>query len=204
MARKQNASTVRTRALLHDAVLRLLEEHDAHTITVNQIAATAGLNRTTFYLHYPDSGSLMEAAFDELLEKMNEGGRQLLHWDATSLQHWEETFYRTLAERPKLFARSLAAGNSDPLGRRFLEAVTRSMHDVLATNEAAQSFDPHYREMLAHFATSGIVGMSVAWLEAGMPVDATRICRWTWAFFTQLIEMPEPPEATMRDYLSHR
>lgn len=47
--------------MLTEALARLLERKDFDDISVQDIADEAGLNRATFYLHYPDKNSLLQA-----------------------------------------------------------------------------------------------------------------------------------------------
>ncbi len=49
----------RTRQLLEQALLALLEEQDYESITVQQITDRANLGRATFYLHYRDKEQLL-------------------------------------------------------------------------------------------------------------------------------------------------
>jgi AcrR family transcriptional regulator len=62
----------RTRAMLRDAVLSLIETEPFDTISVQKIAERATVNRATFYAHYTDREALLEdtirSRFDELLE----------------------------------------------------------------------------------------------------------------------------------------
>src|SRR5690606_42068527 len=55
----------RTRASLRAAVLDLAAERDLSAITVSAVAKRAGLNRATFYLHYPDVDALAADAMEE-------------------------------------------------------------------------------------------------------------------------------------------
>jgi AcrR family transcriptional regulator len=61
----------RTRELLHQSLARLLESHDFDTLSVQEITDAAGVNRATFYAHYPDKFALLECVvagrFNELL-----------------------------------------------------------------------------------------------------------------------------------------
>lgn len=56
-----------TAAKMDDAFLALLEEKDFAYITVKEICAKAGVNRSTFYLHYETLGDLL----NESVERMN-------------------------------------------------------------------------------------------------------------------------------------
>jgi len=47
--------------MLMDALVKLLTDKEFEEISIQEIADEAGLNRATFYLHYPDKNSLLQA-----------------------------------------------------------------------------------------------------------------------------------------------
>jgi len=63
---------LRTRRMLREAMLSLLETEAFDTISVQKVAERATVNRATFYAHYVDREALLEdlvkSRFDELLE----------------------------------------------------------------------------------------------------------------------------------------
>ena len=52
---------LRSRRMLMDALLNLLNKKEFDAISIQEIADEAGLNRATFYLHYPDKNALLQA-----------------------------------------------------------------------------------------------------------------------------------------------
>jgi len=64
---------VRSRRMLMEALVRLLHHKEFDEISIQEIADEAGLNRATFYLHYPDKNALLqamtEARFRELIAR---------------------------------------------------------------------------------------------------------------------------------------
>jgi AcrR family transcriptional regulator len=64
---------LRSRRMLMDSLVRLLKKKEFEDISVQEIADEAGLNRATFYLHYPDKNALLQAMTDvrfrDLLER---------------------------------------------------------------------------------------------------------------------------------------
>ena len=52
---------LRSRAMLMEALTKLLERKEFDEISIQEIADEAKLNRATFYLHYPDKNSLLQA-----------------------------------------------------------------------------------------------------------------------------------------------
>src|SRR6202051_427384 len=55
---------VRSRRMLMEALLRLLNKKEFEAISIQEIADEATLNRATFYLHYPDKNALLQAMTD--------------------------------------------------------------------------------------------------------------------------------------------
>lgn len=58
-----------TAALMDEALLQLLVDKDLEFITVKEICARAGVNRSTFYLHYETIDDLLQ----ECIEYVNKG-----------------------------------------------------------------------------------------------------------------------------------
>ena len=52
---------LRSRQMLMEALLRLLNHKEFDDISIQEIADEATLNRATFYLHYPDKNALLQA-----------------------------------------------------------------------------------------------------------------------------------------------
>ena len=64
---------LRSRRMLIDALGRLLKKRDLNELSVEEVVGGGDVTRATFYLHYPDKGSLLEAMsaerFGEILHK---------------------------------------------------------------------------------------------------------------------------------------
>src|SRR5450755_822672 len=52
---------VRSRRMLMEALVKLLDRKEFNGISIQEIADEATLNRATFYLHYPDKNALLQA-----------------------------------------------------------------------------------------------------------------------------------------------
>lgn len=61
-----------TAALFDEALIFLLEKKDIEYITVKEICRKAGVNRSTFYLHYESVDDLLEEAIDYINKKFVE------------------------------------------------------------------------------------------------------------------------------------
>jgi AcrR family transcriptional regulator len=78
--KKEDPRTIRSREMFKHAVIALLCEDPAiSNLTVQKIAANAGLNRTTFYLHYQDIQDLLTQITDEILNELSDKIVALIH-----------------------------------------------------------------------------------------------------------------------------
>ena len=64
--KKNESKYFYTASLMQQALLSLLEKKDLEFITVTEIAKKAGVNRSTFYLHYDTIEDLLEETLEEL------------------------------------------------------------------------------------------------------------------------------------------
>lgn len=88
MAKKVDRRILRTRQQLCDAMLALIVERPYESITIQELAERADLNRATFYLHYGSKEELLlaslETHFDQLV--------QLLEVETNGERPWNNPF----------------------------------------------------------------------------------------------------------------
>lgn len=60
-AENTDPRVLRSRQMLMESLLRLLNRKEFGDISIQEIADEATLNRATFYLHYPDKNALLQA-----------------------------------------------------------------------------------------------------------------------------------------------
>lgn len=63
---------VRSRQMIRDAFIGLLERKRYDEITISELAKAANINRVTFYLHYRDLDDFITQLVDELIEELYE------------------------------------------------------------------------------------------------------------------------------------
>jgi AcrR family transcriptional regulator len=61
---------IRTHSLIRDAFVKLMDEKGFNSITINDIADGAIINRSTFYLHYTDKYDLLQKTVDEAIQNI--------------------------------------------------------------------------------------------------------------------------------------
>lgn len=69
---KEYRSAVRSRELIHQAMLDLICEKNLNDITIKEVVDRAKINRSTFYAHYSNLGELVEEIEQELLSYLKD------------------------------------------------------------------------------------------------------------------------------------
>ena len=67
---KSESKYFNTAVLMDEALLLLLERKDIQYITVKEICEKAGVNRTTFYLHYDSISDLLEETVNYITQRL--------------------------------------------------------------------------------------------------------------------------------------
>lgn len=68
----QDRRVRRTRMRLQQAMLELLKEKDARSITVRELTQRADVNRGTFYAHYKDAFDLLDQMEQDLFQRLTQ------------------------------------------------------------------------------------------------------------------------------------
>ena len=65
--KKEYRNAVRSRRMIREAFVALLHEKPFEKITATDIINRSGLNRSTFYAHYPDAKGILEDFIGEII-----------------------------------------------------------------------------------------------------------------------------------------
>ncbi|RJS59268.1 TetR/AcrR family transcriptional regulator [Bacillus sp. PK3_68] len=80
ISKKEDPRVIRSKEMFKNAVFSLLSEDAAiPNLTVQKVAAKAGLNRTTFYLHYQDIQDLLTHITAEIVNELSDKIVALIH-----------------------------------------------------------------------------------------------------------------------------
>ena len=84
---KSESKYYNTACLMDEAFILLLEKKEFKYITVKEICTKAGVNRSTFYLHYETMNDLLEESAQFVLKKFYESMQSV---DDFNIAHGEE------------------------------------------------------------------------------------------------------------------
>ncbi|TVY02044.1 TetR/AcrR family transcriptional regulator [Cohnella terricola] len=161
---------VRTRQMLKEAFVDLLEEMDVEKITVNRLAERATINRVTFYLHYKDIPDLMDKLAQEMIEEV----QGILTEKTAASPIPSDQLIKLLehiAANAKFFKIVLAFKRipifSDKLLRLLSELITERIeskrHDSNSSKVQIQ------KDIAIWFGSSALIGVIISWLRHDMP-----------------------------------
>lgn len=154
--RKENRSSRRSRRLIRQAFLELLEEREFSKITIIDIVERADLNRSTFYAHYPDIFGIVDEMQNEILQRnmqifSNIEYRNILKDPMPYLQ----CITNTMQERMTLLKRIGQSGNIQQKTTRFLLLMENDIMNNSDIPEAVRN-SPQFG-IRVHFFLGGIL-----------------------------------------------
>ena len=163
---KQDSKYFNTASYMDEALLVLLEKKDYEFITVKEICQIAGVNRSTFYLHYEKMDDLLEETVNYVSNKFNsklknidadaEITKKILTSDKylrpyLSFIKENKKIYRLMHDKPYLF-------NIDKITNRLYKDI----FDIALTNFKVKEEEKKY---IFSFYTEGVIGIIKRWLE---------------------------------------
>ena len=169
----------RTRKLLADALLSLLEERPLSEISVVDICQRAMVHRTTFYAHFDDKLALLRYAVDEL-QKYFEPVDPSLDPRTGPREYFMVLFHNALS-----FLKSHRGMFLTVQGAAEFYVLDEIITDALKQKLAA-GFDP---ELTAGFYAGGLLALIRWWLSSGADVPDEVLLRHVEHFIPQ----PELP-----------
>ena len=176
MAEKIDRRIRRTKALLSQGLIQLMEEKEIRDISVKELTDLADINRGTFYLHYNDIYDLLTQMEDDLFVEFNEILDRTMKDGEGGHSPREvllEIFY--FLERHWDLARVMVGPHGDfSFVNRLKKLVEKRIYGVLASKH--RDCDCLYMEA---FAISGCVGVIETWLsqsEPAAPEKMAAIC----------------------------
>lgn len=165
---------LRTRQLLKDALVDLLQQMDIEKISVNLLAERATINRVTFYLHYRDIPDMLKKMADDMIEEIS-----IVLNKASSDQELTKQFDRQgmvcflehIAEHAKFYKIVLGSKQVPIFRERLLTFFTDLIVKRLEKRGSASIIDEVgvKKDILIWYDSSALIGTISAWLQNDMP-----------------------------------
>lgn len=175
-----NLRVRRTRKLLREAFIELIEERGFEALTVEELTSRAMVSRAAFYRNYQDKYDLLEQIFEEamsaLLNDVGELGR--VHPPESWVKFFEhiaqyERFYRTLLGKKgsSWFVRKMRASLTN-LITDLATVHGHFTHNLEAPGTPIHAFSS---EFVPNIVSTMFVETITWWLEQGRPCTPEEI-----------------------------
>lgn len=158
---------------MDEALLSLLEKKDFEYITIKEICENAGVNRSTFYLHYENTSDLLEEALeyvnarflgyfetntDATIEKIKSGARKELIFITPEYLYPYLEFIR---DHRRLFSAALARPKSFRSHAAFRKMATHLLYPIMDRF----GYSAKERDYVLFFYIEGMMGIVAEWLR---------------------------------------
>ncbi|MGG1634414.1 TetR/AcrR family transcriptional regulator [Paenibacillus sp. NRS-1760] len=170
---RMDPRVLRTRQLIRDAFVDLLQEIDLEKITVNRIAERATINRVTFYLHYRDIPEMLERLSDDMINEIHTILHDIRNQPRSTDLDWSILLkvLEHIAENSK-FYKVLLASQRIPI---FTDKLSNLIVDLITSRREYQnnsSSKPAVivsKDIAIWYGSSAFIGTIVCWLRNDMP-----------------------------------
>ncbi|MEH7504093.1 TetR-like C-terminal domain-containing protein [Neobacillus drentensis] len=176
---------LRTRQLIKDALIDLLQEFELNKITVNRIAERATINRVTFYLHYHDIQDMLE----KMAQDMAKDIECIMMSTKTNMNSSEEidsmkliNLLQHIAENAKFYKVVLGSSRTPIFTERLLKILTKSITERTEIDSILATTDIQ-RDIAIWHGSSALIGTIVAWLRKDMPYTPQFLAKQLYMLF---------------------
>lgn len=180
---KSESKYFNTSQLMDEALISLLKKKDFEFITVKEICEKAGVNRSTFYLHYENMGDILAEATEMINKRFREGYKKQLIDIRTD--NAEDAFlitpeyiepylnfvkenkevFKLIHEKPHLF-------NNRKAFEKMYSEIFSHILDKFGVDDARKPY-------IFDFYSQGVLAIVMKWVDRG--------CKESVDFITELI-----------------
>lgn len=170
---KSESKYFNTAVKMDKAFLELLEKKDFEFITVKEICSKAGVNRSTFYLHYETVGDLLDESvqymFDKFTDTYPHDSEKFIHSiknaDLKDLYlitpKYLKPYLSFISDNKRLFTTALLNANSLGLEQHYNKMFTHVLSPILDRFNVPEN----RRKYMLAFYVRGIIAMIDEWIK---------------------------------------
>ncbi len=166
----------KTKELIKETLLDLIEEKGFESISVRDITLKAGLNRGTFYLHYRDKFDLLEKSQNEVLEGLQDRLKFVRPKELNEFYSIDMVYppilnvFHYLKENQR-FVKILISTKGDPaFPKKMKEYIKETIYEKLVDIIENEHIIDIPHEYATAFISSAFFGLMEQWLEKEKPI----------------------------------
>ena len=179
---KNESKYFNTAAIMDEALLQILETKDYEYISVKEVCARAGVNRSTFYLHYESMDDLLNETIEMINNKFYSSFQShikitnnILRKDKKELIFINETFLvpylNFILENKKLFLLQC----KKPYIFKADKKIEEWNNDLFIPIAASFGIEKNIQNYFIRYFIDGIMAIIICWLENDCKEDINTI-----------------------------
>jgi AcrR family transcriptional regulator len=169
---KSESKYYNTACLMDNALLELLQKKDYGYITVKEICEKAGVNRSTFYLHYETTDDLLKESLTFIFSKFKDKyaadleqqlrGKSLEKLNLVTPEYIIP-YLEFLSENKKLFMVAVNTPEAFGVKKQFDEIYSKIFNPILDSFGIEQN----ERKYILAYHMSGMHAIIIEWIRGG-------------------------------------
>lgn len=182
-----------TKAAIKASFLKLLNAYPLNKITVRSIVEDCGINRNSFYYHYPDIPALLEEIIREEADALIAAYSSI-----SSMDQCAELAFQFALKNRKAVLHIYQSVNRDVYERYSLALCEYVITTYFNTVYGAAEPVDQTRELAVRFFKCTLFGLMIDWISGGMREDVTeeigrmtQLCREISAGMLRRAEKPD-------------
>lgn len=158
----------RTRRLLKESLLELMREKNFSQITARDVTDNADMNRSTFYLHYPDTTALLQSAEADLLAETQSLVDEYIQGSAAdrSIRRLFEPVLDFVVEHREICTMLFENNEASQFTEHLQKLIQRNGAGLVRV--WFQPKDEQQVSYLLGFVTYGLIGLIREWFQGDM------------------------------------
>lgn len=172
---KNESKYFNTALLMNEALLNVLEKKDFDFITIKEICHKAGVNRSTFYLHYQNLNDLLEETIEMLSKKFYDSFEAIKDHKEDKFilvtPKYLEPYLKFVKENKKVYSlvhRKPEIFNNEQYFNKFIYPF---IDGAMKANNVPLNKVPYVLE----FYTKGVLAIIFKWIERNCEDDINLI-----------------------------
>ena len=162
---KSESKYFNTALRMSEALIALLEEKDLEYITVKEICHQAGVNRSTFYLHYSDIPGLLAEVENEMMEEMQRAIREHpIDPGKDTVYYFIQDLFHVLDENRQIASALVGPHGDIGFVHKLEQLLEEKSRESLAALVPEKTGEMKY---FYSYCLNGCLGFVKTWLETG-------------------------------------
>lgn len=183
MTEKVDRRKLRTKRLLRESLLELMEEKGVERVTVSDLTARAGVNRGTFYLHYSDIADMYDQWKGEVLAGVSDILKDFNPFEVGKYVAKGEAYPKGIAlleyiKQHKDFFRVVLGPKGDP---SFIQRVKAFIQELMLNHVFPLHLEKNHMQLppdyLVALMVSANLGIVTHWIESGMALSTDELAK---------------------------